>query len=82
MPYPTELQMRGAITEGLIEGSEDGVAFQPVRHFRNAATYCNWPVTIPIAATARPLLAVRLKAVKLYLNQASWTLGNVEFVVR
>ena len=81
MPYPTELQMGGAITDGLIEGSEDGVNFHPVQLFRNAATYCNWPVTIPIAATPRPLLAVRLKASKLYLDQASWTLGNVEFVV-
>ncbi len=82
MPYPTEVQMRGAITEGLVEGSEDGRQFFPVRHFYNAATYCIWPVTIPLLRTQRPVTFLRLRPIKLYLDQQQWNLGNVEFIAR
>ncbi len=82
MPYPSDTQMRGAITEGELEWSADGTNFLPLEHFHNAATYCIWPVTIAIPETPRPIAAIRLKATQLYLDQQEWVLGNVEFLRR
>jgi hypothetical protein len=82
MRYPTDTEMRGVVTEGWIEGSEDGRNFTPLSHFHNAVNYSIWPATIALPATPRPLLALRLRPLNLYLGHQEWILGNVEFLER
>lgn len=82
MRYPTDTEMRGVVTEGILEGSEDGLNFTPLRHFYNPVNYSIWPATIPLPPTPRPIIAVRLRPLNLYLDHKEWILGNVEFLKR
>ena len=78
MLYATETEMRGAVTRGEIECSEDGSSFAPCKEFHEAASYSVYPVLIRLPAD-RAVKAVRIHPQAVYLDHPEWLLGKVEF---
>ena len=79
LPWASEIEMRGIIEQGEVSYSQDGVHFTELQKLTNHITYSAYPVTFPLSGTPGPVRAIRIHANKLYLNQAQWMLGNVEF---